>query len=130
MFDSLRRHTYLWRAFQTGKGALIKKASSRRCMLIDSGHRSHCTLVSVGQSFRPHDRSSAWLHRCTQCIAIVSLSALCLCHLSLSSQHSPLSACSDIRCGDYRSSQPETSSLACCCCFGSTYFIYLATFTM
>ena len=39
--------------------------SFRQCMLIDNGHISHCTLLSVGQSFRTHDRSSAWLHGCT-----------------------------------------------------------------
>ena len=36
--------------------------SSRHCLFVDNGHRSHCTLSSVGQSFRTHDRSSDRLH--------------------------------------------------------------------
>ena len=35
---------------------------SRHCMFVDNEHRSHCTLLSVSQSVRTHDRSSAWLH--------------------------------------------------------------------
>ena len=34
----------------------------RHCMFVDNGHTSHCTLLSVGQSFRTKDRSSSWLH--------------------------------------------------------------------
>ena len=47
---------------------LISKASSRRCILIDSGYRSHCTLLSVGQSFRPHGRVALICNVTSQCI--------------------------------------------------------------
>ena len=46
-------------------------------MFVDNGHRSHCLLLSFGQSFRTHDRSSAWspaVHSAVHCqISIISL---------------------------------------------------------